>query len=227
MTDAEEQSMPSIAFGAWREDPDDHRALAARRATSAMRELIQTIVTTQAEATKMEWLADQLESLVGVVPPGVTRTRYEGLEPGADSMVRAMATHAIGGPANPIAVPLDLRVIDNTIWAQCQFGAAFEGTPGLVHGGFIAATFDQVLGSAAALSRIAKVTGTLTVKYTRPTPINEPLTFEAAMDHTEGRKVFVSGRLTAKGKVTAEATGIFIEVDVKRFIPQEYTPPTP
>ena len=48
------------------------------------------------------------------------------------------------------------------------FGAAYEGPPGCVHGGFVAAAFDEVLGSTQSLSGEPGMTGRLTVNYRSP-----------------------------------------------------------
>lgn len=50
------------------------------------------------------------------------------------------------GPLNPLAPPLHLQPHEDGVSATATFGAAYEGPPGCVHGGFIAASFDEVLG---------------------------------------------------------------------------------
>ena len=62
------------------------------------------------------------------------------------------------------------------------------------------------------------MTGTLTVRYRRPTPLNTELEWDAGVDRREGRKLFVSGTCTANGHVTAEAEGIFITIDREKFL---------
>ena len=57
------------------------------------------------------------------------------------------------------------------------------------------------------------LTGTLTIRYERPTPVGGDLTFDAWVERTEGRKVFTAGTISADGDVTARADGVFIRVE--------------
>ncbi len=93
------------------------------------------------------------------------------------------------------------------------FGSAYEGPPGSVHGGFVAAAFDEVLGYVQSLSGAPGMTGTLKVRYIRPTPLHQELLFEAEITGVEGRKIFTEGRVRADEVLTAEAQGIFISID--------------
>ena len=54
------------------------------------------------------------------------------------------------------------------------------------------------------------MTGTLTVRYRKPTPLHEELLFEARLVRVEGRKIFTESTVSAGGVLTAEAEGIFI-----------------
>ena len=42
----------------------------------------------------------------------------------------------------------------------------------MCHGGYVAAAFDEVLGLAQDLGGQSGMTGTLTIKYRRPTPLH-------------------------------------------------------
>ncbi len=120
--------------------------------------------------------------------------------------------------ANPLAPPVRVAVRDDKVIGHANFGVAYEGPPGHVHGGFIAAAFDEVLGMAQSLTGSPGMTGTLTIRYRRPTPLLTELVFEARVDRVEGRKIFTEGRLSAGGVVTAEAQGLFIAVGHERFV---------
>jgi acyl-coenzyme A thioesterase PaaI-like protein len=98
-----------------------------------------------------------------------------------------------------------------------RFGAAYEGPPGCVHGGFIAASFDDILGLAQSFSGQTGMTGTLTVRYRQPTPLHTDLRIEARLDSVSGRKVTASASMFAGEVLTAEATGLFITVSPERF----------
>ena len=87
-----------------------------------------------------------------------------------------------------------------------------------MHGGFVAAAFDEVLGYVQSLGGNPGMTGRLTVHYRKPTPLHTPLIFEAELVRVEGRKIFCAGRVRANGVLTAEAEGLFVSVDRERFL---------
>ena len=102
---------------------------------------------------------------------------------------------------------------------RAWFGYPYEGPPTCVHGGVIAEVFDELLGSANILTGRAGMTGTLTVKYRRPTPLlSELSTSWPGRPRIEGRKIFAWGGIYHDGELTAEAEGIFIEVQPRRFL---------
>jgi len=97
------------------------------------------------------------------------------------------------------------------------FGSAYEGPPTCVHGGFVAAAFDEVLGFAQCATGNPGMTGQLTIRYIKPTPLHQTLTFDAGVDRIEDRKIFASGKLFAGETLTAEATGVFISITQDKF----------
>lgn len=117
--------------------------------------------------------------------------------------------NAVTGTRNPVAPPVVLAHDGDRTWSEVTMGPAYEGPPGLVHGGVLAAILDQVLGSAAEHAGAPGMTGTLTVRYRHGTPLG-PIRAEAWLDRREGVKTFTMGRIIAAGAVTAEAEGVFI-----------------
>ena len=56
------------------------------------------------------------------------------------------------GLSNPLAPPIRVRQSgERSAEAHARFGAAYEGPPGCVHGGWVAAAFDEVLGFVQSL----------------------------------------------------------------------------
>jgi len=94
--------------------------------------------------------------------------------------------------------------------ASVTFGSAYEGPPGSVHGGYVAAAFDEVLGFVQATTGNPGFTGTLTIKYRNPTPLHTELRFHGEVVRTEGRKTWAVGRLYAGDALCAEAEALFI-----------------
>ena len=119
--------------------------------------------------------------------------------------------NAAVGLRNAIAPPLEItHVRSGLAHAEVDLGAAYEGPPGLVHGGVTALLLDHIMGETAAanFTRIT-FTGTLTMVYRRGTPLG-PLRLDARIDREEGRKVWVIASIGDAEGATVEAEGIFI-----------------
>ena len=119
--------------------------------------------------------------------------------------------NAVVGLRNAIAPPLEItHVRSGLAYAEVDLGAAYEGPPGLVHGGATALLLDHIMGetAAAAFTRVT-FTGTLTMVYRRGTPLG-PLRLDARIDREEGRKVWVVASIGDAEGPTVEAEGIFI-----------------
>ena len=112
---------------------------------------------------------------------------------------------------NPIAVPLDMQRSDEgRAWASFHLNALYEGPPDTVHGGVVALVLDQILGEAAAAGGSPGMTGTLTLRYEKNTPLGD-VSAEAWVDRVEGVKTIVKGELRdADGQTTVRAEGVFI-----------------
>ncbi len=121
---------------------------------------------------------------------------------------------AMVGPSNPLAPPM--RQIDETRrhWVV-TFGYPFEGHPGLVHGGFVAAALDHVLGCTASTTEGTSMTGTLTTRFRKPTPAHVELACRGRVDRVEGRKVFCSAEMLHEDTVVAEAEGVFFRFEAR------------
>ncbi|WP_426572391.1 PaaI family thioesterase [Aquihabitans sp. McL0605] len=122
------------------------------------------------------------------------------------------------GIANPLAPPMTIREEDGVIIAEVTFGQAYEGPPGCVHGGYVAAAFDELLGATQSLSGAPGMTGTLTVRYESPTPLQVPLRIEGRLVGVERRKIFTEGAIYAGDKITATAKGTFISMGPGQFL---------
>jgi len=122
-------------------------------------------------------------------------------------------SNAVIGLRNPIAPPLTIHHSEDgtKCWSEFTLNGAYEGPPGLVHGGVCALVLDHVLGEAASEGLTKPLfTGTLTVRFVRGTPLGR-LRAEACVERTEGVKAFVSGHLSDAEGITVEAEGIFIK----------------
>ena len=92
-----------------------------------------------------------------------------------------------------------------------ELGAAYEGPPGHLHGGYGALVLDHLLGALASYNDpdTPAATGTISFRYQRPTRLG-PVHAEAEIKGTDGRKIFVVGHLADAEGVTITAEGVFI-----------------
>jgi acyl-coenzyme A thioesterase PaaI-like protein len=190
-----------------------------RRLAAAAREVIERLVATTAQEEALRRAADRLEEASADLAGWPQGRIYEGYaEPANAGDPHAFFDHSpLQGAANPLAPPVRLEVRDGVVHGDVHFGSAYEGPPSSVHGGYVAAAFDEVLGMAQSLGGSPGMTGTLTIRYRKPTPLHTDLRFEARLDRQEGRKIFCSGELFAGDLLCAEAEGIFISVDIGRM----------
>jgi acyl-coenzyme A thioesterase PaaI-like protein len=214
------------------ESPD--RIVEARRLAAELRRIIERLADVDAPADELARAADAAAAFADRLEEMFPKKRswYEVSEvavsgesimaPSDRDMPGGFFDRSpIIGLANPLAAPVSLDIVTDEsgshVEGRAVFGAAYEGPPGNLHGGFVAAAFDEVLGMAQSLSGQAGFTGTLTVRYRTPTPLNEELHFRAWVDRVEGRKIFTSGTCHAGDRLTAEAEAIFVTVDRERF----------
>jgi acyl-coenzyme A thioesterase PaaI-like protein len=203
---------------ALRADVDPRRA-ELHRLGDQTRRLIELMTGTGASLEQLRDAADAVAAVVASFD-GYPRGRvYDafGESANAGTPSALFDFSPIMGAANPLAPPVSLESADGIVKGTATFGSAYEGPPGCVHGGWLAAAFDEVLGMAQSMGGNPGMTGTLTVRYRRPTPLHRQLVFEGELDRVEGRKIFTQGRCLLDGEVTAEAEGIFISVDFSRI----------
>jgi acyl-coenzyme A thioesterase PaaI-like protein len=195
-------------------DPDlPAQIVASRRVAAAARRVIASTTGPAMDATTLDEVAVDLEGLADRLAPFEHESRWPG---GTASDVAAMDDqlafewHPLIGPSNAIAAPMRIVRDGERAVGTITFNQAYEGPRGFAHGGFIAAMFDVMLLSAATLSQVAGLTGTLSVRYRRPTPLHRPIRYEAWIDEVLERKAIVKGASSVDGEVLAEAEGIFI-----------------
>lgn len=195
---------------------DDPTAAARVRLADAVRRLTTATVgrpldaaALHAAAAEAERVAEKLEAAAG--PGKAPRTRTD-----ASGRRVWMPTSPMMGPENPLAPPARIRVVDGPegpeLRGTVRFGYAYEGPPTCVHGGALAELFDEVLGAALVVAERPGMTGTLTVRYRRPTPLMADLDVVARPTTQEGRKIGAWAGVYHDGELTAEADGIFIAV---------------
>jgi acyl-coenzyme A thioesterase PaaI-like protein len=121
------------------------------------------------------------------------------------------------GLRNPLAPPATFEIRDGRVHGRVTYSAAYVGPPQSVHGGVIAATLDELLGSTNLVHQVGGMTGTLTVRYRAPTPILREIELEGWLTRVDGRKVYTRGEMRHEGRITAEAEGVFIRGSVEQL----------
>ena len=189
------------------------------RLAEAVRHLVDATLTAEdASSEQLANAASKVERIATVLhgrgelgdrPSGV-RSRSE--ESHDDYLPRS----PLVGVVSPLAPPVEYEYRDGRVFGRGVFHAAYEGPPGYVHGGWIALGFDEILGMANIASGHPGMTGRLSIRYRRPTPLHRPMVFEGWTDQVDGRRVVTRGTLTVDDSVTAEAEGLFVMIDLDR-----------
>ena len=192
---------------------------AAREAGEALRRVIDRLTGTSAPPEVLREAVERLAPIDDLLRPYHAVRSYRGAsETSLLGHDRAFFDWSpLFGLANPLAPPIRVAVEGEEVVGSVRFGIAYEGPPGCVHGGYIAATFDELLGMTQALTGKRGMTGTLTIRYRRPTPLHRDLRWEGEVVREEGRKIFTTGRCLDGEQMTAEAEGTFVVVDFSRI----------
>ena len=175
--------------------------------TESVRELIDATIRTEVDADTVALAKAEIDA-------ATARLRSRQLPGPYGVRISEGAQMPWGNPViglrNPIAPPVVLHhAEDGGVYADFHLGAAFEGPPGHVHGGISALILDHVLGEAASSAENPRLTGTISMRYLRTTPLGD-LHVEARIVRTEGVKTFAVGHLSDADGVTVEAEGVFI-----------------
>ncbi|MET4429484.1 MULTISPECIES: PaaI family thioesterase [unclassified Mycolicibacterium] len=173
----------------------------------SVRELIDATIRTEVDADTVATARAEIEAATARLrdrqidgPYGV-RISENGLMPWGNPVI---------GLRNPIAPPLVIhRAPDGSVFCDFHLGGPYEGPPGHVHGGISALVLDHLLGEAASDGTSPRLTGTISMRYLRTTPLGD-LHAEARIVRTEGIKTYAVGQLSDADGVTVEAEGVFI-----------------
>lgn len=197
---------------------------ASRRAADAARRVIAGLAGTRVDATTLDEVTAALDHVARVLEPHLPASRYAqtgGLHGGVGADAHVWESHPFIGPSHPLAPPFVVRRVGERAVGTATFGHVYEGPPGAVHGGVVAAMFDMVLGAATSVAGLAGLTGTLTVRYRKATPLYREIRYEAWIERAEPRKVLVAGVSTCDGEHLADGEAVFVRVDTRRYDPPE------
>lgn len=199
--------------------PAEGQRGALHRLADALRQTIEVLIDSDAPEEELTAAAERAEEFAARLGRGERRRVLHGFAETSTSGDPAafFDSSPLLGRANPIAPPISLWMEKGETRGTATYGIAYEGPPGHVHGGFIAASFDEVLGMAQSATGNPGMTGTLTVRYRHPTPLYREVRFSGRVDRSEGRKIFTSAELYHGDTLCAEAEAIFISVGHAQF----------
>ncbi|NNL66444.1 MAG: PaaI family thioesterase [Myxococcales bacterium] len=200
----------------------------AARVAEELREIARALAVAELAPASLETAHGLLREARGLLEgDGTRRVRWydrggERLEITPASARAYLDQSPIRGRLNPIAPPIAIETAERPdgtpiVIGRAELGLAYEGPPHGVHGGWVAALFDDVLGAAQWLVRSRGVTARLSVQYRHVTPCEEPLRFEAWIEEERGRRVVAHATCHAGETLTAEAEALFLKVDFREI----------
>jgi acyl-coenzyme A thioesterase PaaI-like protein len=186
---------------------------ARERLAAAIRTLVAHAVETDIDVDVAEEAADTLERITEELDRQPRRGPKDPEKPEFEDLQLNFGYDPVIGYANPIAPPVEVSFgEDKVVHGTANLDRQYEGPPGYVHGAIIAAIFDLLLGLANAVGGNAGMTGTLTIRYRKPTPLKTDLTITARVLRSEGRKAYTYGEIYSGDTLTAECEGVFISL---------------
>jgi acyl-coenzyme A thioesterase PaaI-like protein len=123
------------------------------------------------------------------------------------------------GRGNILTIPMAVRKASQEgeagrIRGWARFARFHLGRNGAVHGGALGMLFDSVLGLTASVltGDPRQRTAYLKIDYRHIVPIEKELQLDAGIDRVDGRKIFVSGRLSDGDTLLTEAEALFVRL---------------
>jgi hypothetical protein len=187
---------------------------AKRRVAKALKQLTDVLVTSTPPIEELQGIAQSLEQTAGrfaSYPRLYGRAAFMAGENHGNFGQLAHELNPLSGLSNPLAPPVNMWIKGDRAFGKVTVGWAYEGPPGTLHGGYVAAIFDQFLGMAQMIGKQPGMTGILTTRYHQRTPLNTELRLEAWIEKLDGRKTMVRGEMHAGDILTASCDGLFIQ----------------
>ena len=197
------------------EVPTNKQWAAKRKVSNATRKLIKNLLTSTAGPDELEEIASKIEKQADLLQKqnelcGIASYLFADEIDHGSRINIAYELNPVFGKSNPIAPDFNIWIDGKKAFGKVNMGWQYEGPPNCVHGGFIAAIFDQFLGVAQRMTKQPGFTGQLNVRYIKPTPLNIDLHIEGWVEKIEGRKSFLACEMWADNIMTARCEGIFI-----------------
>ena len=204
-------------------EPDSHEATywqARHRLAAAARALNEKLVSSDIDPEFATALTEKIDALTAELSQakqlnGLVDMAKHGERGTIDNVMGELV--AMAGRSHPCSPELLWQEEPNRITGTVTFGQAFEGPPGHVHGGWVAGVLDHLMGMTHVRTGYPGMTGGLSVRYLKPTPLNQVIEVSAEATELDGKRTEVKAAMRCGDTNTATAEAIFVRVDRAKF----------
>jgi acyl-coenzyme A thioesterase PaaI-like protein len=113
-------------------------------------------------------------------------------------------------PTNRDGLGLRFERLGDAVYSACRIPERLHGAPAIAHGGIVATILDEVSCVAAlALEGSWVVTGELSVRFSRPCPVETDLEASARITGSHPRYLVVEAEIRLNSVVLARSSGKF------------------
>ena len=193
---------------------------ARQRLASATRALNEKLVSTDIDPELAAALTEKIEDLTEELSQaqqvsGLVDMARRGQRGTIDDVMGELVS--VGGRSHPCSPELRWQEAPNQIMGTVRFSQAFEGPPGHVHGGWVAGVLDHLMGMTHVRTGYPGMTGGLSVRYLKPTPLNQAIEVSAQATELDDKRTEVKAEMRFGETTTATAEAIFVRVDREKF----------
>ena len=108
---------------------------------------------------------------------------------------------------------------DEHLEAEYVVPERYQGAPGMVHGGIVAALLDEACAQAARLAVTPAVTSRLEIRYLAPVPVEQPLRVTGEISDVRERRATAEATIRDEsGLMLAHARAECVEVRPEHFL---------
>ena len=173
----------------------------------AVRSLVETALSLDEPSPLLERLTAEVRRVDAELRADVRVTSAVRVgERADDPTLRPYLDHSADiGAFNPMFPEYGFRELEpDRAAGSVRFSIAYEGPPGLVHGGFLAVFFDAVTAHHNCELGVAGKTKSLEIRYARPTPLGVDLDYEIKRS-VVGREIVSTASLLKGALLLCEA----------------------
>ncbi len=135
---------------------------------------------------------------------------------------RKFANCFVCSPANPIGLHLVNTPVNGKSHMELIPHENLAGLNGIMHGGFTMMLLDEIMYYAMEAYGVDSVTLHSETDFKKPAVIGKKLIAEGWVAERDGKKFKVEGEIrTEDGEIIATGKGLYYEMDMSVFLPEE------